>query len=73
DLPEKERAIKQQQCDERNHALLQLLFALQAQQNCDIQLNSRSGLLFFYSKQNSEIIADVNQNDFNFLFNALPL
>ncbi|WDM18959.1 hypothetical protein J4T76_01035 [Gilliamella sp. B3022] len=73
DLPEKERAIKQQQCDERNYALLQLLFALQAQQNCDIRFYANSGIVFFYFKQDGKIIADVNQNDFNFLFNALPL
>ena len=73
DLPEKERAIKQQQCDERNHALLDLLFALQAQQNCDIRLDTNSGLLFFYSKQDGEIVADVNQSDFNYLLNVLPL
>ncbi|WP_294966741.1 hypothetical protein [uncultured Gilliamella sp.] len=73
DLPEKERAIKQQQCDERNHALLDLLFALQAQQNCDLRFYANSGLVFFYFKQDGKIIADVNQNDFNYLFNALPL
>ncbi|WDM18958.1 hypothetical protein J4T76_01030 [Gilliamella sp. B3022] len=72
DLPEKERAIKQQQCDERNYALLQLLFALQAQQNCEIRLDARSGLLFSYSKKEGEIFADVNQNDFNYLLKILP-
>ena len=73
DLPEKEKAIKQQQCDERNHALLDLLFALQAQQNCDLRFYANSGLVFFYSKQSGEIVADINQSDFNYLFNALPL
>ncbi|MWP47973.1 hypothetical protein [Gilliamella sp. Pas-s27] len=72
-MPEQERKIKQQQCDERNHALLTLLFAIQAKRHCQIRLDSNSGLLFDYCPVNGKVTANVNQNDFNYLLNTLPL
>ncbi|OCG44722.1 hypothetical protein A9G28_01860 [Gilliamella sp. Fer1-1] len=72
-LPAQERTSKQQQCDERNHALLTLLLAIQAKRHCQIRLDSNSGLWFDYSPVNGKIIADINQSNFQFLLQNLPL
>ncbi|PQL91748.1 hypothetical protein [Apibacter adventoris] len=73
-LPEQERKIKQQQCDERNYALLTWLFSIQAKQHCDISLNASSTeMMFSYYQERDRLMLDVNQNDFNYLLNVLPL
>lgn len=73
-LPEQQRKIKQQQCDERNYALLTWLFSIQVKQYCDIRLNASSTeLMFSYYQEQGRLMLDVNQNDFNYLLNILPL
>lgn len=73
-LPEQQRKIKQQQCDERNYALLTWLFSIQVKQHCDIRLKANSTeLMFSYYQEQGGMVLDVNQNDFNYLLNVLPL